>query len=509
MMKIFGDWGRMAHAAVGGMLCAFLLTVSLGCRPVRLPEQFDTLSTPPTIYPDYSDLELPPNIAPLDFEIREEGERFITEISGTNGESLRVAGKNVVIPLSFWQTLLEQEVQGEIRFDIYAEHSGRWRRFRTLSNRVTRDRIDPWLSYRLIEPGYEHHGPLRLVERHLETFEERPFFNGDASPGTCANCHAYQNRRTDRMLFHTRGINGGTILIEGNHAKKIETLSPATGMRAVYPAWHPTLPLVAFSANQTIQLFHSADPDRIEVLDQRSDLLLWDTERNEITPLGDTENIWETFPSWSPDGTALYYCAAESVAAPDGKTAWDERYREIRYNIVKRSFDSAARKFGEPEIVWDAAARNQSALHPRVSPDGHFLIFTVADFGTFPIWHRESDLWQLDLTSGKARIMTEVNSEESESYHTWDSSGRWLIFSSRRDDGLYTRIYLSHINSAGNGSKPFLLPQHDPASNQTRMKSYNIPEPMTAPIPLSVEKIMRTVTCGEPDEANYPSGKKQ
>ena len=100
--------------------------------------------------------------------------------------------------------------------------------------------------------------------------------------------------------------------------------------------------------------------------------------------------------------------------------------------------------------------------------------------------------------------MTEVNSEESESYHTWDSSGRWLIFSSRRDDGLYTRIYLSHIDSMGNGSKPFLLPQRDPASNQTRMKSYNIPEPMTAPIPLSVEKIMRTVTCGEPDEANYP-----
>ena len=185
------------------------------------------------------------------------------------------------------------------------------------------------------------------------------------------------------------------------------------------------------------------------------------------------------------------------------------RFRELKYNIIALVFDAEKRSFGEPQTLVDAAADGKSALHPRLAPDGRYLIYTLCDYGTFPIWHRESDLKMRDLSTGVDCPADAINSPETESWHTWDSSGRWLIFSSRRDDGLYTRIYLSHINSAGNGSKPFLLPQHDPASNQTRMKSYNIPEPMTAPIPLSVEKIMRTVTCGEPDEANYPSGKKQ
>ena len=59
-------------------------------------------------------------------------------------------------------------------------------------------------------------------------------------------------------------------------------------------------------------MFHSLSPDRIEVLDAASDLILFDAERSKSKPLCTTPELFETFPSWSQDGATLYYCVAES-----------------------------------------------------------------------------------------------------------------------------------------------------------------------------------------------------
>ena len=72
--------------------------------------------------------------------------------------------------------------------------------------------------------------------------------------------------------------------------------------------------------------------------------------------------------------------------------------------------------------------------------------------------------------------MDEVNSDDVESYHSWNSNSRWLVFSSRRIDGLYTRPYLVHIDENGTSGKPFVLPQKDPDFYSRFMFSYNIPE---------------------------------
>ena len=111
------------------------------------------------------------------------------------------------------------------------------------------------------------------------------------------------------------------------------------------------------------------------------------------------------------------------------------------------------------------------------------MLLTLARFGTFPIWHREADLWLLDLESGAIRAVDELNSDEADSYHSWSSGGAWVVFSSRRIDGRYTRLFLSHFDGNGHFSKPFLLPQEDPDMNQLRLKSYNIPEFITGPVP--------------------------
>ena len=73
--------------------------------------------------------------------------------------------------------------------------------------------------------------------------------------------------------------------------------------------------------------------------------------------------------------------------------------------------------------------------------------------------------------------MSEANSANVDSYHSWSSNSRFMVFSSRRIDGLYTRLYMTYIDENGQEHKPFLLPQRKPAKFYSDlMFSYNIPE---------------------------------
>lgn len=114
-----------------------------------------------------------------------------------------------------------------------------------------------------------------------------------------------------------------------------------------------------------------------------------------------------------------------------------------------------------------------------------YMVFTMAKYGYFHIWHHDADLWVLDLTSGEAKPITAINSNDTESYHTWSSNGHWLVFSSRRDDGTYTRPFFAHMDKDGKWGKPFELPQADPDYHRQFLRSYNIPELMKGPVEIA------------------------
>ncbi|MBQ1455572.1 MAG: PD40 domain-containing protein [Thermoguttaceae bacterium] len=508
--------------AIALLLAALLPWALAGCsRAPAVPETAEPLNEPLSITPDYAGCLFPVNIAPPSFRINNAAEQYITVIAAANQptdppqERIVLAGRDAAPPIGPWKRLCEKCAGGALSVTVYLRAGETWRRAEEIPLHISPDKIDPYLTYRLIEPGYDHFGTMRLAQRHLETYDEKPFFDANAAEGTCANCHAAQNRDPRNMIFHTRGNHGGTILVRNGRAEKIGTKSPDTALQAVYPSWHPTCDLIAFSTNKTFQIFHASGRDKIEVMDAVSDLLLYDVKENRFTQVTDTPKLLETFPSWSPDGKTLYYCAADISALPLDKEKseplWSNCYGSVRYALYRRGFSPETRAFTEPEPVWDAPAEGKSVVHPRVSPDGRFLVAAVSDDGTFPIWHPESDLYLIDLATGDRRAMTEINSDQSESYHSWDSSGRWLIFVSRRDDTLYTRIYIAHIDQNGNGSKPFLLPQRRTTDDTRRMKSYNLPEPMVEPIPVSLGTFMRVITLKSPRRAAYqkPSGSNQ
>lgn len=185
-------------------------------------------------------------------------------------------------------------------------------------------------------------------------------------------------------------------------------------------------------------------------------------------PVNEQNNFMDTYPEWSPDGKTLYFCRSVQI----GK---EYDYRDIKYNLYRVGFDPSTRAFGEVELVFDAASQAQSVSFPRISPNGKTIVFTLHNYGCFPIWHKEADLYSIN-PDDFAVTRLGVNSDFSESYHSWSANGKWMVFSSKRDDGLSARPYISFVDNNGTAHKPFVLPQKDPLFYSRFQKTFNIPE---------------------------------
>ena len=440
------------------------------------------------IFPDYSGVMLPPNIAPINFTINETAKKYLVKISkeGKATISIKSFTGNISIPLSKWKKLLQLCRGEDIYFDIFVKKGGHWVKFPSIINHVAEDAIDNYVVYRLIDPGFELWNKMGIYQRCLEDFDEDPVMINSVSDDNCMNCHSFCRNDSHIMMFHMRSKNSGTVIYREGKLSKVNTKTGQTISSGVYPAWHPGGQYIAFSVNNIVQTFHSVKQIKVEVTDTLSDLIIFDAVNNIVftNSLISSRDRFETFPTWSPDGKYLYFCSARALPL--------SQYKNIRYDLLRISFDVTTRRFGTVDTVVSASTEGHSVSFPRISPDGKYLMFCMSDFGNFSIWHSESDLLLKDLESGKI-VSPDINSPQSESYHTWSSGGRWIVFSSRRTDGLFTRLYFSYFDVNGNAHKPFLLPQKDPEFYSTFLKSYNVPELITTAIELNPRKLIKTV----------------
>ena len=466
--------------------CCCLMAVA--CGP-KIPAAYTDSDALPRIYPDYREVTIPVNIAPLTFELDEEADEMVARYKV--GDQEIVCADKMQPDMDDWRSMIDKAKGGAISVDVYLRRGEQWTHCKPFNIYVSPDSIDSYLSYRLIPPSFVSYEALTISQRCLENYDESVIYDnmlcGFEKEGQCINCHHYQQYNPERMQFHARQKSGGTVIAYDGKLKKVNMKNDSILSAGVYPAWHPWLNLIVYSTDKTHQNFHTTHSDKIEVYDAASDIIAYDVEKGEVTNLENDTTEFEVFPAWAPDGRTLYYCSAHFDRDSSVSRVSDiiNRYQELKYNIYKKSFDPDTRQFGPHELVFSADSLDKSAVLPRISPDGRFLVFTLATYGYFHIWHHDADLWMMDLQTGACGPMNEVNSNDTESYHTWSSNGRWLVVSSRRDDGTFTRPFFAHIDKDGKCSKPFELPQADPDYHRQFLRCYNIPEFMKGPVTIS------------------------
>lgn len=484
---------RLSFPLLALSLC--LLLASCGKRP-DVPTQYTQSQEQPVIFPDYTDVTVPPNIAPLNFKVLMGAKECVARVTDAEGAThLFGEGNKVCFSADEWSAMLAGARGKSLKVEIFARKAeGGWTLYKPFQIEVAEEDIDPYISYRAIPPSYVAYEVLSINQRSMSSFAVHEIYNNmiisHEGGGQCINCHSYQNYGTANMQFHMRQEYGGTMIVRDGRPYKIDMKSDSTISAGVYPAWHPTLPLIAYSTNSTGQSFHTKSRAKIEVEDSRSDLILLDVDRNEISNICADTTEFECFPTWSPDGKYLYYGSAhfEYSDTMSRETEVIERYQDIHYSLYRKAFNAQTRTFGPAELVYDADTLGKSATFPRVSPDGRYLLFAQANYGCFHVWHPDADLYVLNLATRQARPLTRANSPEAESYHAWSSNGRWIMFISRRDDGNYSRLYFSYFDKQGHEHKAFELPQRDPDFYDFYQCSFNVPEFMKEPVSVSPQQ---------------------
>lgn len=469
------------------ILLLLLLVTSCSKHP-SLPTSFTEVNETPHIYPNYVDVMVPPNIAPLNFLV-DDVEDVVAEIKSQASRVTFGGKKNKMqIDEKEWHELFAEAKGKSLSVRVYTKKDGKWLAYKPFSIDVAEEDIDPYVSYRVLPPTFVGYDELSIRQRNLTSFEETTIYNNrqisHGLEGQCINCHSYQNYGTSNMMFHTRMQNPGTMIVSDGELIFVNLKTDGMISAAAYNSWHPHLPIIAFSTDHTMQSFHTRDITKVEVMESASDLVIYDVKKNRVQVVLNDSTEWELFPSWSPDGKYLYYCSAH-YEYHQGYEDTDEllkNYKQLQYNLYRLSFDADSMAFGEPELIYDARSKNRSAVQPRVSQDGRYVLFAEGPNGLFHIWHTSAEIEILDLQTGELLDTKAMNSSLPESYPSFSSNDRWIMFESRRDDGNYTRTYFAYFDKQGKVHKPFMMPAEDPEYFRLLLRSWSRPELMKEPV---------------------------
>ncbi|MFC1795086.1 hypothetical protein ACFL3Q_16055 [Planctomycetota bacterium] len=509
---------RKTKVLYASILCAFIaVSLLYVCRGRKISiTQYSSIDRPAKIQPDYAGSVIPPNIAPLNFIIQQDGSGYFVKIYAKKGKPIEIFSKTpkIVIPNQAWHKLIDLNRGQQLSLDIFVKSTAaksssnvenkRWSRFKTFTIEVANDDIDSFLVYRKIRPGHRTWRDMGIYQRNLNSFNESLVLNNGHFKHGCVNCHTFCGNRAEKMLIGIRSpvYGSSALLIEGDEVRKI-------GTKFGYTSWHPSGKVAAFSVNKVRQIFHSAASEVRDVMDLDSLMSYYLVESKSIktTPILTKKDRLETYPTWSADGRYLYFCSAPMTWSD--QTVIPESYDQIKYDLVRTSYDIDRDQWGPLESVLSAEDTNLSILLPRISPDGRWLLFCMCDYGCFPVHRHSSDLYMTDLEAAKQTgeykySRLDINSSESESWHSFSSNSRWIVFSSKRDSGVFTRIYIAYVDKSGKVHKPIRLPQKDPAYYDSCLWTYSVPELIIEPVRVTKEKLGRVVRSSEKISVKMP-----
>jgi len=474
-------------------------------------DRYISIDRPAEITPDYSGMMIPPNIAPLNFLVQEDGTHYYVKIYSKQAQPITIASRTpkIIIPAKQWHRLLSANKGQELYFDIFVKTQGdQWNRFSVITNKIANENIDDFLVYRKIYPGHGWWRKMGIYQRNLQSYNEDVIIDNTSFGGGCVNCHAFaSNNISDKMLLDIRGKKYGSsaIVVDNGVPSKL-------GQKLGFVAWHPSGKLFACSISMPTLLVNQTGNYTQDIFEIDSFLTyyLFDPGVMKTSAKFSTEDRLELYPEWSPDGQYLYFCSSPKLWTSD--VTQNDLYtlrKKVKYDLHRISYDLAKDTWGQLETILSAEDTGFSILQPRISPDGQWLLFLITGSGSWPVHHPDSDLCLMNLKAaqqtGKYQYQRlDINSNQSESWHSWSSNSRWIAFSSKRSYGTFTRTYFSYIDDNGKASKPLLLPQKDPVFYDSCIETYSVPELIAKPVQARKEKLGRIIRGSEKIEIEMP-----
>ena len=219
-------------------------------------------------------------------------------------------------------------------------------------------------------------------------------------------------------------------------------------------------------------------------------LVVYDTQTGTYAPLpgADDPEYVQSNPTWSPDGESIVFArtkvyrkdsienASAILLSEHDVPEFVEDNEPFQFDLYRVPFNDG--KGGTPEPIEGASHNGKSNFFAKFSPDGKWIVFCKAE--NYMLLMPDSELFIVPAEGGEARRLR-ANTPLMNSWHSFSSNGRWLVFSSKAYTP-YTQLFLTHFDEAGRTTPPVVLDRFTEPD-----RAANIPEF----VPLPADAIAR------------------
>ena len=353
--------------------------------------------------------------------------------------------------------------------------------------RISQHPADDYVVYRLVVPQFQAQKTPDTYIRDLRSFEQKPFLA--TRQRYCFSCHTFSSKRgTDGMMSIKMRLSVGEKkpvglgIVDMASGKGWKAQFPFERKGFTYMDWNRTGDRLVISANQAFTSSRPLIHETQELEYSASDIAVYDLSRDRVAvvPGASAPDLLELYPAWTPDDQRIVFSRVQAGVSV--------RLMQFDLHVV----DYADGKGGVPMALEGASQNGKSNYFARFSPDGKWLSFCMADQGS--LIEPSSDLYVLpaDLKGPAHRL--ECNADDAaDSWHSWSSNSRWLIFTSKRDDGVFARLYLTQIDEEGHASPAVRLPL-----DKAPLECFNLPEFLNEKPRVSEREIFEVVRAESP-----------
>jgi len=437
----------------------------------------------------YANSSFPVNIAPPRIRWEDETDNlWMVSITAPGWESPLCAvtkSKHWSPSASSWEALKKAAGASSIRLEVRGCRVIDGKRVGTtvytdeVTFSISKYPVDPLVVYRLVTPLFHSAKTPDMFFLNVATLDSGLFYPSAGS--YCTNCHSFPNtpstpEKDYNLAIAIRHRDGDKRLTVLGLYNFLQRQGKGISASTFFMSWNPDGTKLAVCEGKDTYSKPLTTLETQEFLVRMADIHIVDrvTGEDSLLPGASSRDYMETFPAWSTDGKTILFTRAEEIG---------DNWHPLKFSIYQVPYNDG--KGGESTPLPGASENGKSNFFPRFSPDGKWMVWTVAEWSS--LVSPTSDLWITSARDWSNPRKLECNCDcAMDSHHSWSSNSRWLLFTSKRDDGIFARMYLTEIDEEGHASAPVEVPT--PGGDD--VMCYNVPEFMKFDLPIDAWDIL-------------------